>query len=68
MKSHTAALFVDLGTAIWQLMRYMKGALDDYALAVTPNYKRYVGMVEYPLKRLGVKVFIVSKKGSSRLL
>lgn len=68
MKGDTAALSVDFGTAIWQLMRYMKGALDDYALAVTPSYKRYVRVVEYPLKQLDVKVFIVSEKEVSLFL
>ena len=65
MKGDTMALSVDLGTAIWQLMRYMKGSVEDYALAVTPSYKRYVKAVEYPLKQLDVKVFIVSEKGVS---
>jgi len=65
MKGDTMALSVDLGTAIWQLMRYMKGSLEDYALAVTPSYKRYVKAVEYPLKQLDVKVFVVSEKGVS---
>ena len=65
MKGDTMALSVDLGTAIWQLMRYMKGSFEDYALAVTPSYKRYVKAVEYPLKQLDIKVFIVSEKGVS---
>lgn len=68
MKGDTKALDVDLGTAIWQLLRYMKGELQDYALAVTSSYKRYIKAVEYPLKKLNVKVFIVSEKGVSLFL
>ena len=63
MKGDTAALDVDLGTGIWQLLRYMKNESKDFALALTPSYVRYVKAVEYPLKKLDVKVFIVSRKG-----
>jgi HJR/Mrr/RecB family endonuclease len=62
-KGDTAALAVDLGTAIWQLLRYMKNDSKDFALAVTPSYTRYVEAVEYPLKKLNVRVFIVSREG-----
>lgn len=61
MKGDTAALDVDLGTGIWQLLRYMKNESKDFALALTPSYMRYVKAVEYPLKKLNVKVFIVSR-------
>lgn len=62
MKGDTAALDVDLGTGIWQLLRYMKNESKDFALALTPSYMRYVKAVEYPLKKLNVRVFIVSRK------
>jgi hypothetical protein len=60
VKGDTAALDVDLGTAIWQLMRYMADASRDFGLALTESYSRYVGAVQYPLKRLGIQIFIVS--------
>lgn len=63
MKGDTAALAVDLGTGIWQLLRYMKNESKDFALALTPSYIQYVKAVGYPLKKLNVKVFIVSRKG-----
>lgn len=63
MKGDTAALGVDLGTAIWQLLRYMKNGSKDFGLALTLSYLRYVEAVEYPLRKLGVQVFLVLKKG-----
>jgi len=63
MKGDTTALDVDLGTGIWQLLRCMKNDSKDFALALTPSYMRYVKAVEYPLKKLNVKVFIVSRRG-----
>ena len=54
---------VDLGTAIWQLFRYMKNDLEDFALAVSPKYLSYVKSVELPLKKLCIKVFVVSEEG-----
>lgn len=60
MKGDTAALSVDLGTAIWQLLRFMENETKDFALALTPGYIKYVSAVLYPLKKLSVKVFIVS--------
>lgn len=63
MKGDTAAPDVDLGTGIWQLLRYIKNESKDFALALTPSYMRYVKAVEYPLRKLNVRVFIVSRKG-----
>lgn len=63
VKGDTAALDVDLGTALWQLMRYMTGAPKDFGLGLTEGYSKYVKAVEYPLKRLGIRVFIVSNEG-----
>ena len=67
MKGDTAALAVDLGTAIWQLLRYMKDGSKDFGLALTQSYMRYVQAVEYPLRKLGVQVFIVSRKAVKHL-
>lgn len=67
VKGDTAALAVDLGTAIWQLMRYIKDASKDFGLALTESYLRYIRAVEYPLQRLGVQVLIVSDEGVKRL-
>jgi hypothetical protein len=67
VKGDTAAPAVDLGTAIWQLMRYIKDTSKDFGLALTGSYLRYIRAVEYPLKRLGIQVFIVSDEGVKRL-
>lgn len=67
VKGDTAALAVDLGTGIWQLMRYIKDASKDFGLALTESYVRYIRTVEYPLQRLGVQVLIVSDEGVKRL-
>jgi len=64
VKGDTKALDVDLGTAIWQVLRYMKDNSKDFALALTPSYEKYVKAVEYPLKKLNVKVFLVSEEVS----
>lgn len=67
VKGDTAVLDVDLGTAIWQLMRYITDASKDFGLALTESYLRYVKVVEYPLRRLGIQVFIVSTEGVKQL-
>lgn len=67
MKGDTKALEVDLGTAIWQLMRYMKDESKDYALALTSSYLRHVKRVESPLRKLNIKVFIISGKDVKQL-
>jgi hypothetical protein len=60
MKGDSAALDVDLGTGIFQLLRHMQPDCDDeYALGLSGAYARLIGLVEYPLKKLGAKVFIV---------
>ena len=63
VKGDTAALDVDLGTAIWQLMRHIKDASKDFGLALTQSYSRYIKAVEYPLQKLGIQIFIVSDEG-----
>ncbi len=68
IKGDTAALDVDLGTGLWQLLRYMKDSSRDYAVALTPSYARYVEAVSYPLKRLNIAVFIVSHEGVASFL
>ena len=62
LKGDTKALDVDLGTAIWQLLRYLKDDSKDYALALTPSYERFVRAVKYPLDKLRIQVFMVSDK------
>ena len=60
MKGDSAAVGVDLGTAIFQLMRHMKADSDDeYALGVSEAYRRLVTDVEFALKGLGIRVFVV---------
>lgn len=60
IKGDSAALDVDLGTGILQLLRHMKADSDDeYALGLSEAYARLVGELEVPLKTLGIRVFVV---------
>ena len=60
MKGDSQALDVDLGTGIFQLFRHMeRDAGSEYALVLSDAYERLVRQVEWPLTRLGGKVFIV---------
>jgi len=63
MKGDSAALDVDLGTGIFQLLRHMKVDSDEeYALGISEAYARLVRQIEYPLKKLGIGVFVVGGK------
>jgi hypothetical protein len=63
MKGDSAALDVDFGTGIFQLLRHMREEADeDYALGISEAYVRLAHQAEYPLKRLGIKVFVVDDK------
>lgn len=63
MKGDTKALSVDLGTAIFQLMRTMDGSDNKkYALAVTKSYERYVEQITFPLEKMDVSIFIVNNE------
>lgn len=62
MKGDSTAIDVDLGTGIFQLLRHMQpDSKDEYALGVSEAYTRYVKQIEFPLKTLGIKVFIVGE-------
>ena len=62
MKGDTAALDVDLGTGIFQLLRHIhEGSNEEYALGLSNAYIRLVCKVEYPLKKLGIQVFILNE-------
>ena len=61
MKGDSAALEVDLGTGIFQLLRHMQAGSDqEYALGISEAYMRLVRQIEYPLKKLGIRVFVVN--------
>jgi Holliday junction resolvase len=62
MKGDSAALDVDLGTCIGQLFRSIRGEKKDYAIALSTKYRRLLRGIEYPMKKLGVKAFVVSEK------
>jgi len=63
MKGDSAALDVDLGTGIFQLFRHIRENRDeDYALGISEAYVRLARQIEYPLKKLGIKVFVVNGK------
>jgi len=60
MKGDSAALDVDFGTGIFQLFRSMqRGRDEDYALGISQSYVRLARQAEYPLRKLGVKIFVV---------
>ena len=60
MKGDSAAPEVDLGTGIFQLLRHMhEGYNEEYALGISSAYTRMVKQIEYPLKKLGIRVFII---------
>ena len=67
MKGYTANLSVDFGTCIGQLLRYIKSEDSDYGMAFPLSYLRFVKDSEYPIKKLGIRVFIVSRKDVVRL-
>lgn len=61
MKGDSAALEVDLGTGIFQLLRHMHAGSDEkYALGISEAYTRLVRQIEYPLKKLDIRVFVVN--------
>jgi hypothetical protein len=63
MKGGSAALDVDFGTGIFQLFRSMRaGQNEDYALEISEAYVRLAHQAEYPLKKLGIKIFVVGDK------
>jgi len=63
MKGDSAALDVDFGTGIFQLFRSMQANRDeDYALGISEAYVRLARQAEYPLKKLGIKIFVVDDK------
>jgi hypothetical protein len=60
MKGDSAVLDVDLGTGIFQLLRHMHpGSDEEYALGVSEAYTRLVRQIENPLRKLGIRVFVV---------
>lgn len=67
MKGDTLALDVDFGTCIGQLFRYMKNEDSDYGTAFTSSYLRLIKEAQYPLRKLGIKIFIVSKESTTLL-
>jgi len=63
MKGDSAALGVDFGTGIFQLFRHIRADQDeDYALGISEAYVKLVRQAEYPLRKLGIKVFVVNGK------
>jgi Holliday junction resolvase len=67
LKGDSAALDVDFGTCIGQLFRYIKGEDKDYAISLCAKYRKLLKNVEYPLKKLSIKAFVVSEQGIEAL-
>ena len=61
MKGDSAALDVDLGTGIFQLLRHMHADSDEeYALGISEAYEGRVRQIEHPLRKLDIRVFVVN--------
>jgi len=63
----SAAKDVDFGTVIYQIMKQMKSIPEDYAIGVTPDYETLVSRCMMPLRKLKIKMFMVSETGVNQL-
>lgn len=60
LKGDASAPDVDFGTAIYQIMKRMKDSPDEYAIGISEKYVKYAMSCEQPLKKLGIKVFVIT--------
>lgn len=59
LKGDSQAPDVDLGTALYQIMRFMGDGPDEYALALSEKYRRHVESCRHAMKKLNLKVYLV---------
>ena len=67
LKGASAAKDVDFGTVIYQIMKQITNSSDEYAIGVTEDYKTLVSRCVMPLRKLKIKMFIVSEIGVTQL-
>jgi len=67
LKGDTAAKDVDFGTVLYQIMKQMRISSEEYAIGVTSNYKTLISRCMMPLRKLKIKLFIVSEIGVNQL-
>ena len=67
LKGASAAKDVDFGTVIYQIMKQMKISGEDYAIGVTKDYEILVSRCMMPLRKLKIKMFVVSETGVNQL-
>jgi len=58
---------VDFGTVIYQIMKQMRIPAEEYAIGVTEDYKNLVSRCMMPLRKLRIKMFMVSEIGVNQL-
>ncbi len=46
----------------------MKDDTKEYALVLTPNYRRYVKAIEHSIGKLNINVYLVSEKEVEKLM
>lgn len=67
LKGKSAAKDVDFGTVIYQIMKQMKYPAEEYGIGVTEDYKTLVSRCMMPLRKLKIKMFMVSEMGVNPL-
>ena len=69
IKGDSAALDVDFGTLLFQIMRCMMAeSTDEFAICISEKYTDYARQCVYSINKLGIDVFVISESGVKRLL
>lgn len=55
--------YVDFGTALYQIMKDMKDDSSEYAIGISKEYVNYARRCEYPIKKLRIKIFLITESG-----
>lgn len=63
LKGDASAPDVDFGTVLYQIMRYMTDGLDEYAIGISELYRDKAKQCEYPIKKLGIKLYLITESG-----
>ena len=63
LKGDSQAPDVDLGTALYQIMRFIGDGHDEYALALSEKYRRYAENCRHAVKKLGLRIYLVRNNG-----
>ena len=64
LKGDSKAPDVDFGTLVYQIMKELKPSSDsDYAIAVSEQYRKHADRCRFPLRKLGIKVYLIDETG-----